>query len=240
MNFVHGTLPPGAGRAPWFLRTYGEAVEHVALELPTSTPRVCREEAWPQVRFGEDEPMHDTVTNFIKQERRGFTRRLSVDRASEVRVVKARPSRKGETETIAFRCAVAPILARTSEPSDAIEPRATIWWSHTRSAVRLTTGAEPMTDELITRPQPSRAYRWIVLLSMSVAVYGSYYALRLIGPLAPLLSRQLQFTDANIGLLQAVYSFPNIVMVLIGGIIIDRIGTKKSFFCSPSFASSAS
>ena len=36
------------------------------------------------------------------------------------------------------------------------------------------------------------------------------------------------FSDKNIGLLNAIYSFPNIVMVLIGGIIIDRIGVKKA------------
>lgn len=40
---------------------------------------------------------------------------------------------------------------------------------------------------------------------MSVALYGSYYAFDYIGPLAPLLSRQLHFSDSKIGLLQAVY-----------------------------------
>jgi len=42
------------------------------------------------------------------------------------------------------------------------------------------------------------------------------------------LAAQLNFSDSDIGLLQAIYSFPNIVMVLIGGFIIDRLGTKKS------------
>jgi MFS family permease len=80
------------------------------------------------------------------------------------------------------------------------------------------------------KPEPSRAYRWAVLMSMSLAVYGSYYAFDCIGPLAPLLSAQLDFSDSDIGLLQAIYSFPNILMALIGGIIIDRIGAKKSVF----------
>src|SRR5512140_2441898 len=78
------------------------------------------------------------------------------------------------------------------------------------------------------KPTPARAYRWIVLAAMSVAVYGSYYAFDYIGPLAPLLSRQLHFSDSQIGLLQAVYSFPNIVAMLVCGAIIDRIGTRKS------------
>ena len=73
----------------------------------------------------------------------------------------------------------------------------------------------------------TRFYRWLVLVFISLAMFGNYYVYDCIGPLAPLLSKQ-GFTDSSIGLLQAIYSFPNIVMVLIGGIIIDRIGTKKS------------
>ncbi len=77
-------------------------------------------------------------------------------------------------------------------------------------------------------PAPSRAYRWVVLAAMAVAVYGSYYAFDYIGPLAPLLSSQLHFTNSEIGLLQAVYSLPNVVAMLVAGVIIDRIGTRRS------------
>jgi MFS family permease len=80
----------------------------------------------------------------------------------------------------------------------------------------------------VSSPPPTRAYRWAVLLAMSVALYGSYYAFDYIGPLAPLLSRQLHFSDSQIGLLQAVYSLPNIVAMLVCGVVIDRIGTKRS------------
>ena len=79
-----------------------------------------------------------------------------------------------------------------------------------------------------TRPTPTRSARWIVLLAMGVAVYGSYYAFDYIGPLAPVLSRQLHFSDSQIGLLQAVYSLPNIVAMLFCGWVIDRLGTRKS------------
>src|SRR5512140_1594771 len=78
------------------------------------------------------------------------------------------------------------------------------------------------------KPTPARSYRWIVLFAMSIAVYGSYYAFDYIGPLAPVLSRQLHFSDSDIGLLQAVYSLPNIVAMLVCGVIIDRLGTRKS------------
>src|SRR4029450_8692056 len=49
-----------------------------------------------------------------------------------------------------------------------------------------------------------------------------------IGPVADSLQRILHFTDTQIGTLNAIYSFPNIVMVLIGGIIVDRFGARLS------------
>ena len=82
----------------------------------------------------------------------------------------------------------------------------------------------------ILKPEPTRIYRWAVLLAMSFAAYGSYYAFDCIGPLAPVLKAQLHFSDSNIGLLQAIYSLPNIIMMLVSGLIIDRIGARKSVF----------
>lgn len=78
------------------------------------------------------------------------------------------------------------------------------------------------------QPEPSRRARWLVLLVIGVACYGGYYAFDYIGPLAPLLSRQLHFSNTDIGLLQAVYSLPNIVAMLVCGVLIDRLGTRKS------------
>jgi MFS family permease len=68
----------------------------------------------------------------------------------------------------------------------------------------------------------------MVLVVVSVAMFGNYYVYDSISPLADLLAKQLNFTDDNIGLLQGIYSFPNIIMVAIGGIIIDRIGTRRA------------
>ncbi len=80
------------------------------------------------------------------------------------------------------------------------------------------------------RPEPPKAFRWVVLVLISLAMFGNYYVYDSISPLADVLKAQLGFSDANIGLLNAIYSFPNIIMVLIGGIIIDRIGTRKATF----------
>jgi len=79
-----------------------------------------------------------------------------------------------------------------------------------------------------TRPEPTRLYRWMVLVFVSLAMFGSYYAYDALSPLADVLKQQLGFSDVNIGFLQAIYSFPNIFTVVIGGVIIDRIGLRKS------------
>ncbi|HMN23243.1 MAG TPA: MFS transporter [Ignavibacteriaceae bacterium] len=84
------------------------------------------------------------------------------------------------------------------------------------------------TTEISLKPQPSAFLRWSALLLISLAMMGNYYIYDSISPLADLLKTQLGFSDSNIGLLNAIYSFPNIIMVLIGGLIIDRIGTKTS------------
>jgi len=78
------------------------------------------------------------------------------------------------------------------------------------------------------RPEPSRLYRWLVLVFLSLAMFGSYYAYDALSPLADVLKLQLGFSDENIGFLQAIYSFPNIFTVVIGGFIIDRLGLRKS------------
>jgi MFS family permease len=80
------------------------------------------------------------------------------------------------------------------------------------------------------KPPPPRGMRWAVLVAISLAMFGNYYVYDAIGPLADVLKSQLGFSDANIGLLQAIYSIPNVFMVLIGGVIVDRIGTRKSIF----------
>jgi MFS family permease len=85
-----------------------------------------------------------------------------------------------------------------------------------------------METQSLQKPEPHALLRWSILLLISLAMFGNYYIYDSISPLADLLVKQLHFTDSDIGLLQGIYSFPNIIMVLIGGIIIDRIGTRIS------------
>ena len=77
---------------------------------------------------------------------------------------------------------------------------------------------------------PPALWRWIVLVAISVAMFGNYYVYDSIGPLADNLQRLLGFSDTQIGTLNAIYSMPNLVMVLVGGIIVDRVGTTMTVF----------
>ncbi|MCE5268107.1 MAG: MFS transporter [Planctomycetaceae bacterium] len=79
-----------------------------------------------------------------------------------------------------------------------------------------------------TACEPATWYRWMVLVIISLAMCGNYYVYDTISPLAKVLKEQLGLTDNNIGLLNAIYSIPNVFMVLIGGMIIDRIGTRRA------------
>jgi MFS family permease len=78
------------------------------------------------------------------------------------------------------------------------------------------------------RPAPPAWFRWTVLVVISLTMFGNYYVYDAVSPIADLLKAQLGYTDSQIGLLNAIYSVPNIGMVLVGGIIIDRIGVKRA------------
>jgi len=56
---------------------------------------------------------------------------------------------------------------------------------------------------------------------------GNYYAYDSIGPVAEQLSRELHFSDTQIGTLNAIYSLPNIFLVVIGGLMVDRFTARR-------------
>jgi MFS family permease len=67
-----------------------------------------------------------------------------------------------------------------------------------------------------------------VLLFLSLTMFGNYYIYDCINPLVDIFKAQLGFSDSQIGWLNAIYSVAAVLTLLIGGVIIDRIGTKKS------------
>ena len=83
-------------------------------------------------------------------------------------------------------------------------------------------------NEAISKPKPSVFYRWIVLIFVSLAMFGNYYIYDSIAPIADMLKSELGFSDMNIGSLNSIYSFAAVFILIISGPIIDRLGTKIS------------
>jgi MFS family permease len=78
------------------------------------------------------------------------------------------------------------------------------------------------------RPPPPTVFRWTVLLLVSLAMFGNYYVYDTIAPVADMLKSDLGFSDSQIGQLYSVYSVAAIVVLLIGGVLIDRFGAALS------------
>ena len=72
--------------------------------------------------------------------------------------------------------------------------------------------------------------RWWILVFTSVALFGNYHVYDSIAPVADLLQRQLGFSSTQLGTLNAIYSAPNIVLVLVGGVLTDRFGAARVTF----------
>jgi MFS family permease len=76
-------------------------------------------------------------------------------------------------------------------------------------------------------PRDANGTRWWVLGLISLSNLGSYYVYDAIAPVADLLHRQLGFSYADVGSLNAIYSLPNIFIALLGGILADRYGAAR-------------
>ncbi len=72
-----------------------------------------------------------------------------------------------------------------------------------------------------------RGIAWTMLALLALAYFGNYYVYDSIGPVAELLERERGFSDSQIGLLNAIYNLPNIVLILLGGILVDRFGSAR-------------
>ena len=85
-------------------------------------------------------------------------------------------------------------------------------------------------NDPLARPPPPPAVAWTAFAFLSIAFFGNYYVYDSIGPVAELLQKQAGFSDSQIGTLNAIYSAPNIVLVLAGGIFVDRFGAGRAMF----------
>lgn len=79
-----------------------------------------------------------------------------------------------------------------------------------------------------TLPPPPTILRWTILLLVSLAMLGNYYLYDSINPLTDLLKESLGFTDAQLGQLNTSYSIAAVLVLILGGIIVDRFGTART------------
>lgn len=70
--------------------------------------------------------------------------------------------------------------------------------------------------------------RWLVLVVMGGVIFGAYYAYDAVSPIADFIMRDMNLSRAQYGLLFSFYYLPNFIMVLIGGLLLDRIGIRRA------------
>jgi MFS family permease len=80
----------------------------------------------------------------------------------------------------------------------------------------------------LNKKEPSAFFRWVVLFFLSIAMFGNYYVFDSISLVADQLKSQLNFSDLDIGQMYSYYSIAAIIVLIFGGILVDRWGTKKS------------
>ncbi len=76
----------------------------------------------------------------------------------------------------------------------------------------------------------TKFFRFTVLFFVAMLTFGSYFAYDSVGAIAPILIRALGVGRESIGQMYTLYSVAAILSVFIGGILIDKIGTRRASF----------
>jgi len=66
------------------------------------------------------------------------------------------------------------------------------------------------------------------MVMMGFVIFGLYYAYDSVVPIANEIIKNMGITRAQYGLLFSYYSLPNFIMVLLGGMLIDKIGIRRA------------
>lgn len=74
----------------------------------------------------------------------------------------------------------------------------------------------------------TKLFRFTVLIFTSLLTFGSYFAYDIIGAVAPSLIEDLGAARGTVGTMYTMYSIAAILSVFIGGVLIDRLGTRKA------------
>ncbi|MCK4236059.1 MAG: MFS transporter, partial [Candidatus Krumholzibacteria bacterium] len=74
-----------------------------------------------------------------------------------------------------------------------------------------------------------RWWRWLVLLVVSLVLFGSYYVYDAVSPINDYIQKSMNIDNSRYGLLFTFYSVPNLLfLVVLAGVLLDRIGIRKA------------
>ena len=80
-----------------------------------------------------------------------------------------------------------------------------------------------------------KPFRFTILAFASVLTFGSYFAYDIIGAVAPSIIEDMGAARGTVGTMYTMYSIAAILSVFIGGLLIDRLGTRKASLIFSSF-----
>lgn len=75
-----------------------------------------------------------------------------------------------------------------------------------------------------------RFFRFLNLFFIASLCFGSYFAYDIVGAIAPTLVEELHAARGTVGTFFTMYSIAAVLAVLLGGMLIDRLGTRKASF----------
>jgi MFS family permease len=74
----------------------------------------------------------------------------------------------------------------------------------------------------------TKLYRFTILAFVASLSFGSYFAYDIVSGIAPRLVEDLKMARGTVGFFFTAYSFAAVFAVAIGGILIDKLGTRKA------------
>ena len=86
----------------------------------------------------------------------------------------------------------------------------------------------PQTYSVSVFHPTTKLYRFTVLFFVSMLTFGSYFAYDIIGAIAPRLIEELGAARGTLGGFYTMYSIAAMISVLVGGFLIDRVGTRMA------------
>lgn len=75
-----------------------------------------------------------------------------------------------------------------------------------------------------------RFYRFLMLVFIASLSFGCYFAYDIVSAIAPSLIEELKAARQTVGTFFTMYSLAAVLAVLIGGMLVDKLGTRKASF----------